>query len=134
MLPSKSLTSRGYMIEKTALTEEQIKHLEKALKTAQQESADASAIKAAIGDIKTRIDTLDLPTWASAPLAKPSSPGVPLLFLSDFHWGEVVHPSQINGVNKFNVGIEHDQDDPNCLLLDLFLRNLRPILAQKART
>lgn len=83
----------------------QIKHLEKALKTAQQESADASAIKAAIGDIKTRIDTLDLPTWASAPLAKPSSPGVPLLFLSDFHWGEVVHPSQINGVNKFNLSI-----------------------------
>lgn len=31
MLPSKSLTSRGYMIEKSALTADQIKHLEKTL-------------------------------------------------------------------------------------------------------
>lgn len=86
-----------------------IRRLEADLKKAQSEGADASAIKEAIGTIKTRIESLDLPTWASAPLAKPSSPGVPLLFLSDFHWGEVVHPSQINGVNKFNLAIAQER-------------------------
>jgi hypothetical protein len=86
-----------------------IRRLEADLKKAQSESADASAIKNAIGTIKTRIESLDLPTWAEAPLAKPSSPGVPLLFLSDFHWGEVVHPSQINGVNRFNLAIAQER-------------------------
>jgi hypothetical protein len=99
--------SRG--VDDPGLLKAKIKRLESDLKKAQSESADAAAIKDAIGAIKTRIDSLDLPTWALAPLAKPSSPGVPLLFLSDFHWGEVVHPSQINGVNKFNLAIAQER-------------------------
>src|SRR5882757_6503279 len=33
------------------------------------------------------------------------APGVPMLFLSDWHWGEVVDPIQVGGVNKFNRSI-----------------------------
>ena len=33
--------------------------------------------------------------------------GVPTLFCSDWHWGEVVDPRQINGVNEFNIEIAH---------------------------
>jgi hypothetical protein len=103
-------TAVGNAVAKVELESlNKIKQLEKALKVAQAESADASAIKDAIGAIKTRIESLDLPTWSTAPLAKPSSPGVPLLFLSDFHWGEVVHPSQINGVNRFNLAIAQER-------------------------
>ena len=82
-----------------------IARLEADLKAASRESADAAEVKRVIGGIKDRIEALDAPQWTIAPLAKPSSPGVPLLFLSDLHWGEVVHPSQINGVNEYNLRV-----------------------------
>ncbi len=49
----------------------------------------------------------DIPTWIIDPPKAQHSPGVPTLFASDWHWGEVVDPEQINGVNKFNLRIAH---------------------------
>lgn len=49
----------------------------------------------------------DIPTWIIDPPKARHSPGVPTLFASDWHWGEVVDPEQINGVNKFNLSIAH---------------------------
>ena len=49
----------------------------------------------------------DVPTWIIEPPKAKHSPGVPTLFASDFHWGEVVDPEQINGVNRFNLKIAH---------------------------
>lgn len=37
------------------------------------------------------------------------APGVPTLFLSDFHWGEVVRPTEVNGLNKYNAQIARDR-------------------------
>lgn len=34
-----------------------------------------------------------------------SDPGVPILFASDWHWGEVVNPDEIGGVNVFDLAI-----------------------------
>lgn len=34
-----------------------------------------------------------------------SDPGVPILFASDWHWGEVVNPNEIGGVNEYNLDI-----------------------------
>lgn len=47
------------------------------------------------------------PAWTIDTTKPDSAPGVPTLFVSDLHWGEVVHPSQINGVNKFDIKIAH---------------------------
>lgn len=95
--------------DKTPLHEEglkaQVKQLTAELKKASQQSADAAAIKAVIGGMCERTAELDPPKWLSSQLNTASSPGVPTLFLSDFHWGEVVHPSQINNVNQFNLSI-----------------------------
>ncbi len=82
-----------------------IARLEAELRKAQAQSADAAAIKDAVGTISLGLDELDPPAWTYEEPDKPSSVGVPTLFLSDFHWGEVVHPSQINGVNQFNLAI-----------------------------
>lgn len=49
----------------------------------------------------------DIPTWIVEPPKAKHSPGVPTLFASDWHWGEVVDPEQINGVNKYNLRIAH---------------------------
>lgn len=45
------------------------------------------------------------PPWLIDTTKPDSAPGVPTLFVSDLHWGEVVHPSQINGVNKYDIKI-----------------------------
>lgn len=45
------------------------------------------------------------PTWLLKPIKKKSSAGVPTLFASDWHWGEIVDPNQINGVNQYNLTI-----------------------------
>ena len=49
----------------------------------------------------------DVPAWIINPPKAHHSPGVPTLMASDWHWGEVVDPEQINSVNKFNLQIAH---------------------------
>jgi len=49
----------------------------------------------------------EIPEWTINPPKAKHSPGVPTLLASDWHWGEVVDPGQINGVNKFNLKIAH---------------------------
>jgi predicted phosphodiesterase len=86
-----------------------IARLEADLKKANKESADSRAIKNAIGTLSDRLDELRPPAWMAPKAEGASSPGVPTLFLSDLHWGEVVHPSQINGVNQFNLTIARER-------------------------
>lgn len=48
--------------------------------------------------------TPEPPKWLDQDPGKSSS-GVPLINLSDWHWGETVDPDQVDGVNKFNRGV-----------------------------
>lgn len=86
-----------------------IARLEGELRKANDQSADATALKEVLGTLALGVDTLKAPTWLSAPLQKGSSPGVPTLFLSDLHHGEVVVASQIGGVNRYNLTIARDR-------------------------
>lgn len=86
-----------------------IARLEAELKKAHEQSADAAAIKEAIGSLGAQLEELNPPAWTSEPPTRPSSPGVPTLFLSDLHWGEVVHSSQINGVNSYSMAIARNR-------------------------
>lgn len=49
------------------------------------------------------------PVWILDPKSNKSCPGVPTLLCSDWHWGEVIDPAQVGGVNKFNLLIAHDR-------------------------
>lgn len=76
---------------------EKIKHLEQRLLTDE-------FVKAQI--IKTVNSEYRIPEWTVTPPKKLSDlAGVPTLFLSDWHWGEVVRPSEIGGVNEFNMKV-----------------------------
>lgn len=86
-----------------------IASLERELRAAQKESADAAAIKEAVGTVALGLDNTKVPSWTYKTNKPKGSPGVPTLFLSDLHWGEIVHPSQINGVNQFNLAIARDR-------------------------
>ncbi len=39
----------------------------------------------------------------------PKLPGVPMTLWSDFHWGEIVDPAQVGGVNTFNRAIARER-------------------------
>lgn len=82
-----------------------IARLEAELKKANEQSADSAAIKEVVGTLGLKLDQAAPPAWVLEPRSGNSSPGVPTLFLSDLHWGEVVHPSQIGGVNRYNLAI-----------------------------
>ena len=48
----------------------------------------------------------NIPGWVLAPPKKPTrGPGVPTLFCSDWHYGEVVRAEEINGKNAYNLQI-----------------------------
>lgn len=58
----------------------------------------AESVKRLIHDCDRSITP---PKWL-APKFTPNLTGVPTLFLSDWHWDEVVDPRQINGVNAYS--------------------------------
>lgn len=87
-----------------ASSEKYIKQLEREIAELQKESVDAQALKRIIGEAAVKSASVQPPNWLVKP-GKAGAPGVPMLFLSDLHWGEVVHPAQINNVNKYNLAI-----------------------------
>src|SRR5690606_24956509 len=42
------------------------------------------------------------PKWAARPTKAHSGPGIPILFTSDFQWGEVVSANEMDGINEYN--------------------------------
>lgn len=48
------------------------------------------------------------PNWLASPVT-PSGKMIPVLFTSDFQWGEVVKENEINGINKFNKEIAKER-------------------------
>ena len=76
---------------------EKIKLLESRLLT--DEYVKAQIIKTVTSDYK-------IPDWTTTPPKRLSDlAGVPTLFLSDWHWGEVVRPAEIGGVNEYSLKV-----------------------------
>lgn len=85
----------------------ELKRLRAELATAQEKALTHTAIKKEIISLACDVANTATPCWMLNAKEPDSFPGVPTLFLSDLHWGEVVHPSQINGVNRYNLDIAH---------------------------
>jgi hypothetical protein len=83
-----------------------IADLRRQLTEAQGEAQTAEALREFLGTAKLAVNELQLPTWAYEP-KKAKAPGVPKIMISDIHWGERVRPSQIGGVNAYNLAIAH---------------------------
>jgi hypothetical protein len=98
--------------EKAELTEEQrlaarVKELETQLRGATAESVDDNYVKTKIIGLTTDVAKTASPEWALRLAKGKGLPGVPVAMWSDWHWGEVVAPSEIGGVNEFNIAIAH---------------------------
>lgn len=85
-----------------------IARLEGELKDAHSQVGMQAAIREVLG-IHGLADHETAPAWTYQPPAVKESPGVPVLFLSDLHWGEVVYRAQVNGVNEFDLKIAHQR-------------------------
>lgn len=66
------------------------------------------------------------PAWTLKPPSKISDlTGVPTLFFSDWHWGEVVRPSEIGGVNEYNLAIAHKRAEAvTSIAIELLTKHL----------
>ena len=81
----------------------EIRRLEAELAQARKAKFDIDVVKNEI--LKLRDEFQDPPDWTLKSKKPNSSAGVATLFLSDLHWGEIVFPSQVNGVNEYNLDI-----------------------------
>lgn len=85
--------------------ESEVRTLRSAMASAKQEVLDAEYVKHKI--LKMASDPAEPPTWLVPKRFAKDSPGVPTLFASDWHWAEVVDPTQVNGVNEYSMEIAH---------------------------
>ena len=95
------------LIDKLAEAQDKIRQLESSVASHQQDQLTAEYIKKKI--IKLRDGNPKIPNWLVKKTIKKTFAGVPTLFASDWHWGEVVDPNQINGVNEYNLEISQNR-------------------------
>jgi len=92
----------------TASLLDQISELKAALKVARGTSLDDEYVKRKIIGLAESMSAVEPPSWAlKMPKKGVGLPGVPCSIWSDWHWGEVVDPGQIGGVNAFDLTIAH---------------------------
>lgn len=88
-----------------AYLKSKIKKMESDLKSARMEQFDHAIIKDKILTLEKNVSEVALPRWMLSAAKGHDLPGVPTLTLSDLHWGEIVDPSQVGGVNEYNMSI-----------------------------
>lgn len=93
-------------MENIAHVRQRLKRVEREMAVLQEKSLDEEAIRSKIIALTGEVERCAPPEWTlNADKHHAGSPGVPTLLLSDLHWGEVVRPTQINGVNEYNLKI-----------------------------
>lgn len=96
----------GIFDDKTIL-QDQIRRLQSQIDTTKRESLTDEYIKRKI--IGLSESQPDVPKWLVRNPKSKKNIGVPTLFASDWHWGEVVDPNQIGGVNEYNMAIAQER-------------------------
>lgn len=100
--------ARG-LTAKTKIKTDQVAALETKLKVAERALAQQQKHNITIEEVRQEIYglaafTADPPAWIET-RTKSKTSGVPMTIWSDFHWGEVVRPEEVAGVNEFNRDI-----------------------------
>lgn len=103
---------------RVAVLQSRVKSTERALKQAQDQNATDQAVAALIHDFRTSLGLKAAANFGKAIKFNRTKPrqgqalaGVPTLMLSDWHWGETVHPEQIQYLNEFNLDIARKRAD-----------------------
>jgi len=95
-------------IDELTMLKDQIRKLESQISSAKRETLSDEYVKRKIVGLAEQ--TPDIPTWLNQVKSNASNDVcVPTLFASDWHWGEVVNPKQIGGVNSYDMSIAQDR-------------------------
>ena len=89
-----------------------LRHQNKQLKAELHERERQEAISENVKQKIFKIAQMDPepPSWTLKMRKTSSSPGIPSLLCSDWHWGEVINSAEIGGVpNKYNIKIAHQR-------------------------
>ena len=92
--------------DKEQAYKDEITRLKKLLREQYREQNLAEEIREKAFNLSRQ--SLDPPEWISEDLGN-KNPGTPTLFLSDWHWAEVVDPSEISGKNQYNLDIANQR-------------------------
>ena len=90
---------------KVAELKEQVRLLRLEASRAERDQMTARKVRSEI--FKIAESTPEPPDWVIGRPKAGSRPGVPTLFASDWHWGEVVNPDEVGGVNVFDLETAH---------------------------
>jgi hypothetical protein len=85
----------------------QINALQRELRSRTQVNDTAESLRREIFGLEAY--TREPPTWLTPTLGTHKTTGVPLIFASDWHWGETVDPDQVGGMNAFNRKIAKER-------------------------
>lgn len=84
-----------------------IRQLESSALAQAKEDFNAEFIKRKI--IKLADSEINIPDWIIRKPKGHNVTGIPTLLASDWHWGEVVDPAQVGGVNEYNLKIAQER-------------------------
>jgi len=90
-----------------AKLQDEVTELRAQLKNAKGNTLDATYVRRKIFGLVEESTHTRIPQWLVDPVRGKALPGVPVAMWSDWHWGEVVFPDQVNGVNEFNLEVAH---------------------------
>ena len=94
----------------SASLRDQVDRLTRELRFAKQGTLDDAYVKSKIIGLREEVSHAPALDWlVGEDAAALDGPGVPTLFCSDLHWGEVVDPNQIGGVNAYDVATANDR-------------------------
>jgi hypothetical protein len=86
----------------TGLTD-RVRELESQLKAIHRDNLTAETVRRHIFGLRDA--PVDPPGWVVSTKHKAGTAGVPCTMWSDWHWGEVVVPAEVNGINEFDIAI-----------------------------
>lgn len=122
----KAASSTSKIVQTEAPLKQEIRLLRAELAKREGEEVTAETIRRKIVGLKDSTINAAPPEFLLSELAPASGPGVPTLFLSDLHWGEVVKSGQIMGKNSYNLAIAHKRMRSTIESADHLLRILDP--------
>lgn len=101
------------LIKESRMSPDEIYHKIKKKDRIEELQSEIAVLRTAVKDTKAieelihgvaGHDFTKIPRWLQ-PKKQRNLTGIPFLFLSDIHHGEVVNPAQINGINTFNRAV-----------------------------
>jgi len=106
-LPPEEETIAASVIPVEVELRERLRIAETSLKAMRKETLDEKYIKHKIIGLSEKKP--HIPGWMVNDRLPKGSPGVPTLFASDWHFGEIVDSSQVGGVNEYDLSIANER-------------------------